>query len=223
MALLTERGVLSYATATASGLAVARLASASLKADGGAKALVLRSIVTSLLVLFFFQALPHYPRGISEVHFIFGATLYLIFGVGSTAIGLAIGLLLQGLFFTPTDLPQYFINVTTLLVPLFLVAWLVKRLVPPHTPYVDLKLWQAFALSIAFQGGIIVLVAFWAVYGLGLSSDTISKVLTFGANYLVVIIIEPIVSIGVLAAAQTLDPVAKGHPIFYSRLHHPVS
>jgi ABC-type Co2+ transport system permease subunit len=215
--------VLSYATAAASALYVAKLATATFKADGGAKALALRSVVTTLLVLVFFQVLPHYPRGISEVHFIFGATLYLLFGAGSTAIGLAVGLLLQGLFFTPTDLPQYFINLTTLLVPLFVVAWLVKRLVPPHAAYVDLKLWQAFVMSLAFQGGIIVMVAFWAFYGLGLGSDTVSKVLTFGANYLVVIIVEPIVSIAVLAAAKALDPVAKKHPIFYTRLHHPVS
>ena len=62
----------------------------------------------------FFEVLPHHPVGVSEVHLILGSTLLLLFGAGATAIGLAAGLLLQGLLFAQFDLPQYGMNVTTL-------------------------------------------------------------------------------------------------------------
>ena len=52
------------------------------------------------------------------MHLILGSTLLLLFGAGAAAIGLAVGLLIQGLFFAQFDLPQYGMNVTTLLLPL---------------------------------------------------------------------------------------------------------
>lgn len=215
--------ILSYVTAAGSAALAAKMARDTIVADGGARALVLRSLVTTGLVLIFFEVFPHYTRGLSEVHFIFGATLYLIFGGGPAAIGLAGGLLLQGLLFEPRDLPQYFINVTTLIVPLYVVTRLVGRLVPPHAPYVGLRLWQAFALAAAYQGGIILLVAFWGFYGQGFGAENAGQVATFAVNYLVVIVVEPLIAMAMLGIAKLLDPVAVGHPIFYNRLHHPVS
>ena len=214
---------LSYVTAAGSAALTIRMARDTVMQDGGARALVLRSIATTLLVLFFFQILPHYAVGISEVHFIFGATLYLVFGGGPAAIGLALGLLVQGLLFQPQDLPQYFMNMTTLVVPLYIVTRLVQKLVPAHAPYVGLRLWQALALAAAYQGGIILLVAFWAVYGQGFGAENLNRIGIFMANYLVVIIVEPAVTMAALALAKLLDPMATGHPLFYNRLHHPVS
>ncbi|MGD1955946.1 MAG: energy-coupling factor ABC transporter permease, partial [Sphingomonadales bacterium] len=105
---------------------------------------------------------PHYTVGVSEVHFIFGTTLYLIFGAGSAAIGLALGLLFQGVVFSPSDLPQYAINVTTLIIPLWLTTKLAKKSVAPETPYAGLKLLQVFILAACFQVGIITCVALWS-------------------------------------------------------------
>ncbi len=62
-------------------------------------------------------ALP--GRASPGVHFILGSTLFLLFGAAPAAFGLAFGLLFQGIFFEPPDLPQFGMNVTTLLVPLF--------------------------------------------------------------------------------------------------------
>ncbi|BAV65915.1 energy-coupling factor ABC transporter permease [Sphingobium cloacae] len=214
---------LSYATAAGSAALAVGMARDTIRLDGGSRALVLRSIATTLLVLFFFQILPHYASGISEVHFIFGATLYLIFGGGPAAIGLALGLLVQGLLFQPQDLPQYFMNVTTLVVPLYIVTRLVRKLVPAHAPYVGLRLWQALALAAAYQGGIILLVAFWGLYGQGFGAENMHQIGVFMANYLVVIIVEPVVTMAMLALAKLFDPMTTGHPLFYNRLHHPVS
>ena len=122
---------LSYATvAGAAGLG-AVMARETVAKDGGVAAFVARSLVAALLVFCFFEFLPKYPVGVSEVHFILGATLFLTLGAGPAAVGLAAGLAIQGLLFAPADLPQYAMNVTTLIVPLFGVRLLAKRLIAP--------------------------------------------------------------------------------------------
>lgn len=210
---------LSYATAAASFGLCAKMALDTIRNDGGVSALVSRSVITTALVFGFFEVLPHYPVGVSEVHLILGSTLYLIFGAGPAAIGLAAGLLLQGLFFAPFDLPQYGINVTTLLVPLWAVSMLARKIIPAGTPYVEVNYWQALSLSTAYQGGIVAWVAFWAFYGQGFGAENLTAVTTFGGAYMTVIILEPLVDLAVLAIAKTLAPYAQNR-LFYNRLHH---
>jgi ABC-type Co2+ transport system permease subunit len=195
--------VLSYATAAVSLGIAAKLAADTVR-NSGITALVLRSAIATTLVFAFFELLPHYPVGVSEVHLILGSTLFLLFGAGPAAIGLALGLLVQGLFFAPFDLPQYGMNVTTLVVPLYAVSLLAKRIVPDRTPYVDLQYRQALALSTAYQGGIVAWVAFWAIYGQGLSAANLAGIATFGAAYMTVILLEPLADLGVLATAKLL-------------------
>ena len=164
----------------------------------------LRTLIATIAVFVFFEVLPKHPIGVSEVHFILGSTIFLMLGVGPAAIGLSVGLLLQGLLFAPFDLPQYFMNVTTLLVPLFAVQALAKRIIAPKTAYVDLKYTQALALSTAYQGGVVAWVAFWAFYGQGFGAENIANVLAFGGAYMLVVIVEPLADLGVLAAAKAL-------------------
>ena len=211
--------VLSYATAAASFGLAAKMALDTVRNDGGATALIARSVATTALVFGFFEILPHYPVGVSEVHLILGSTLYLIFGAGPAAIGLAAGLLLQGLFFAPFDLPQYGINITTLLVPLWAVSLLAKKIIPAKTPYVEVSYWQALSLSTAYQGGIVAWVAFWAFYGQGFGAQNLTAVTTFGGAYMTVILLEPLVDLAVLAIAKTLAPHTKNR-LFHNRLHH---
>ena len=213
--------VMSYATAaTAFGLA-GKMALDTIRKDGGAAALAARSIATTALVFCFFELLPHYPVGVSEVHFILGSTLYLIFGAGPAAIGLAAGLLLQGLLFAPSDLMQYGINVTTLLIPLWGVSLLAKRIVAHDTPYVDLSYVQVLKLSVAYQGGVVAWVAFWAFYGQGFGAENLIAVGSFGVAYMLVVVLEPLADIAVLALAKAMRGFAKS-PLFYNRLYHAV-
>ncbi|MGD1876064.1 MAG: energy-coupling factor ABC transporter permease [Kiloniellaceae bacterium] len=212
--------VLSYATAAASFGLTAKMARDTVRRDGGISALAMRSVVTTLLVFSFFEVLPHYPVGVSEVHLILGSTLYLIFGAGPAAIGLAAGLLLQGVFFAPFDLPQYGINVTTLIVPLWAVSLLAKRIIPSDTPYVEVKYLQALTLSTAYQGGIVAWVAFWAFYGQGFGAGNLASVASFGGAYMTVIILEPLADLAALAAAKGLARYGKNNPMLYKRLHH---
>jgi ABC-type Co2+ transport system permease subunit len=211
--------VLSYATAAAAGGYATKLAVESVR-EKGAVSFAARTVATTALVFLFFEMLPHFSVGVSEVHFIFGSTLFLIFGAAPAAIGLVLGLLLQGLIFVPTDLPQYGMNVTTLLVPLFAINALAARIIARDTAYVDLKYRQALSLSSAYQAGIVAWVAFWAIYGRGLGAENLSSIATFAGSYALVIVVEPLVDLGALALAKSLRGLSDG-PLVTTRLHHP--
>ena len=124
---------LSYVTAAGASAWTLKLAWENVRGSGSLP-LVVRSAATTALVFCFFEVFPHYPVGVSEIHLILGSTLFLLFGAAPAAIGLAIGLLLQGMFFARFDLPQYGMNVTTLLVPLFALSALAYKLIEPATP-----------------------------------------------------------------------------------------
>ncbi|CRL98098.1 energy-coupling factor ABC transporter permease [Pseudomonas marginalis] len=200
---LVEAGKLwlSYVTAASVGTYTVKLVADAI-GERGAVSLVVRAAAATALVFGFFELLPHHPVGVSEVHLILGSTLFLLFGAAPAAVGLALGLLIQGLFFAPFDLPQYGMNVTTLLVPLLAVAALARRIIAPNTPYVDLGYRQALGLSTAFQSGIVAWVAFWAFYGKGFTAENALSVLTFGSAYMTVVILEPLLDLAVLAGAK---------------------
>ena len=194
---------LSYATAAAAGgVALYHISTAA--RERGIASLALRSVIATVGVFIFFEVMPHFAVGVSEVHFILGSTLFLILGVGPAAIGLAAGLLIQGLFFAPFDLPQFGINLTTLLVPLFALHEMAKRVIAPGTAYVELKYSQVLALSVVYQGGVVTWVAFWAVYGAGFGAANLAAIGTFGVAYMTVVLIEPLADLLVLAGAKAL-------------------
>ena len=84
----------------------------------------------------------------------------------------------------------------------------------------DTRYTQALALSTAYQGGIVAWVAFWAFYGHGFSSENLASVGSFGLAYMSVVLLEPLIDLGVLAAAKALSRYSQG-PLFNVRLHQP--
>jgi len=195
--------LLSYGTAALSvGLATRMLVQSVHKER--AIPVLARSIATTALVFSFFQVLPHQPVGVSEVHLILGSTLFLIFGAGPAAVGLMLGLLIQGLFFAPFDLPQFGMNVTTLLVPLYVMGKIANRVISPGTAHKDVSYRQALALSASYQGGIVLWVGFWSLYGSGLSAENLAKISSFSGAYMLVVLIEPLVDICVLGLVKSL-------------------
>jgi Cobalt uptake substrate-specific transmembrane region len=207
---------LSYITAAAVLGYLARISLTAMRQNGVA-AFLGRSVACTALVFSFFEVLPHYPVGVSEVHFILGSTLFLLFGAAASGVGLVLGLLTQSLFFAPTDLPQYGMNITTLLVPLFGLMAVAKRVIAPQTPYVQLGYGQTLALSSAYQAGIVTWVAFWAFYGHGFTAANMANVTAFSGAYLLVILAEPLIDLAVLAGAKTLHKL-RGHKVFEQRL-----
>lgn len=212
---------MAFAYTTAAGAAgyTAKLALEDLSARN-AGSFAARTLMAAVGTFVFFEILPHFPVGISEVHFILGTTLFLLMGAAPAALGLAIGLLLQGSLFAPTDLPMYFVNITTLLVPLFGVTALARRIIPQTTAYVDLDYSSVLKLSAIYQGGIVAWVAFWAFYGQGVGAETFESVWTFGAAYMLVILVEPIADLGILAGAKGLRGMERSG-LFTYRLYNP--
>ena len=210
---------LSYATAAGAGIYTVKLAWENM-AERGVMSVLSRTAMTTALVFICFQVMPHYPAGVSEVHLILGSTLFLLFGAAPAAAGLACGLLIQGLFFEPADLPQYGMNVTTLLVPLFAMSAVARRIIKPETPFVAISYRQALALSTAFQAGIVSWVAFWCIYGQGVNAANAENILSFGGAYMTVIIVEPLIDLAVLAGAKLLHHY-RDSMLFEKRLYQP--
>ncbi|MEK1837621.1 energy-coupling factor ABC transporter permease [Pseudomonas sp. NPDC089918] len=208
---------LSYVTAAGVGAYTLKLAAQAI-GERGVFSLLARTVTATALVFSFFELLPHHPVGVSEVHLILGSTLFLLLGTAPAAAGLALGLLIQSLFFAPFDLPQYGMNVTTLLVPLFAVAALAKRIIAPNTPYVELSYRQALGLSTAFQAGIVAWVAFWAFYGQGFTAENAMSILTFGSAYMTVVTLEPLLDLAVLAGAKATHRL-RGSTLVERRLY----
>lgn len=194
--------VLATGTAAAAGGYLVKLLADDLHARG-LTSLALRAVLGTIGTFIFFELLPHFPVGVSEVHFILGSTLFLVLGAAPAALGLALGLLIQGTFFAPSDMPMYFVNVTTLLVPLFAISALARRIIPASKAYVDLAYADVLKLSLAFQGGVVAWVAFWVIYGQGVGAETMAALGAFGAAYMLVVVIEPIADLAVLALAKT--------------------
>ncbi|RYH01360.1 cobalt transporter [Salipiger sp. IMCC34102] len=185
--------------------------------ERGALSLIARALLATVAVFVFFELLPHVAVGVSEVHLILGSTLLLLLGTAPAAIGLALGLLIQSLFLAPSDLPQYAMNVTTLLVPLLALHVVARKVIAPGTPYVDLNYGEVLKLSATYQAGIVAWVAFWAFWGQGFTAETLASVGTFGAAYMTVILLEPLVDLAVLAAAKALR--GTGSPLLNDRLY----
>ena len=210
---------LSYGTATAVIGTSAKLAWDNIKENGIISFLV-KTIISTMIVFSCFEILPHYPIGVSEVHLILGTTIFLIFGVAPAAFGLALGLLIQGVFFAPFDLPQYGINVTTLLASILALNLVAKKVIPKDTPYKDITYSQLLKLSIAWEGSIVAWVAFWAFFGQGFGAENLHNVFTFGASYMGVVIIEPLVDLAVLAAVKAFYKTKECSFIFDKRLNN---
>ena len=211
---------LSYVTAGAAFALVAKMSIDHIK-ENGVLSLVVKAILSTIAVFVFFEVFPHVPVGVSEVHLIMGSTIFLLFGLAPAAIGLALGLLVQGLFFAQFDLPQYGMNVTTIIIPLMAMSMLAKKVVAPNTAYTDLSYTQALKLSTTYQAGIVTWVAFWAFYAQGFTAEALSSVGVFGVAYMSVILVEPVLDLVVLAAAKSISFLSNT-PLFEKRLYSTV-
>jgi len=209
--------LLSYGTAAGVMGMGAKLAMDHVK-ESGVLSLFLRSIISIMVVFFCFEVLPHYPVGVSEVHLILGTTLLLVFGVAPAMIGLALGLLVQGLTVAQFDLPQYGINVTTLLASMVILNYATQKIIPAKTAYKDISYSQMLKMSVIWEGAIVSWVAFWAFYGQGFGAENIQNILSFGGAYMLVVIVEPFVDLAILALVKAFYKSDSCNILFNKRL-----
>jgi hypothetical protein len=209
--------LLSYGTAAGVMGMGAKLAIDHVK-ESGALSLLLRTIISTLVVFFCFEVLPHYPVGVSEVHLILGTTLLLVFGVAPAMMGLALGLLLQGITVAQFDLPQYGMNVTTLLASMIILNYATQKIVPAKTAYKDISYSQMLKMSVIWEGAIVSWVAFWAFYGQGFGAENVENILSFGGAYMLVVIIEPFIDLAILALVKAFYKSDSCNILFNKRL-----
>ena len=209
--------LLSYGTAAAVIGTSLKLAVDNIK-EHGVLSLLVKTVLSAIIVFSCFEVLPHYPIGVSEVHLILGTTIFLVFGIAPAALGLAIGLLVQGLFFAPFDLPQYGINVTTLLASMLILHVASKKIIPAGIAYKDISYSQMLKMSIVWEGAIVSWVAFWALYGQGFGVENLMNIASFGAAYMSVIILEPLVDLAVLAGVKAFTKEKSCHFLFDKKL-----
>lgn len=165
-------------------------------------------IVRSLLAAVFFtvalQAF-HLPVGPSELHFLGAMPLYLSLGFVPTLFGFAIGLLVQGLFFDPSDLVHLGVNFLSLALPLVLVH-------ATFGPRLDaLSVRSIMKLDAAYYVGVTLMVGFWLA--LGDMATPLSAWAAFAASYASIVILEPVITLLVL---QALARRRRGAPLPHS-------
>jgi len=215
--VLGTKMILSYATAVGVVGMTAKLALEQIK-ESGAVSLLLRSLIAIMLVFVFFEVFPHYPVGVSEVHLILGTTLLMVFGVAPAMIGLALGLLLQGVTVAQFDLPQYGINVTTLLASMLVLNYATEKIVPKGTAYKDISYTQMLKMSVIWEGAIVSWVAFWAFYGQGFGAENLQAVASFSGAYMLVVLLEPVIDLAVLSLVKAYHKSDTCNILFNKRL-----
>ncbi len=145
--------------------------------------LIVRTLLAAVFFTFFMQ-LYHLPVGPSELHFVGAMPIYLTLGFVPTLIGFGLGLLLQGLVFTPTDLVHLGINTLSLAVPLCLLhATLGKRLQ-------KLNVKTILTLDAAYYSGVTLMVGFWLA--IGEVATPFAAWAGFAASYISLVLIEPV-------------------------------
>ena len=99
------------------------------------------------------------------------------------------------------------------------MAVLAKKIIPENVAYKDLAYAQVLKLSLAYQGGIVSWVIFWALYGQGFTNENLMAVTSFAGAYMLVVLIEPLIDLAVLAVVKTANRL-KESSLFTSRLYH---
>jgi len=148
---------------------------------------ILRTGLAAVFFSIFMQSF-HMAVGPSELHFVGAMAMYLTLGFIPTLFGFAIGLLLQGIFFDPQDLPHLAVNSLSLIVPLIAVHHtLGKKLLAQGA---DIKWSEILKIDAAYYAGVTAMVGFWLVFGE--VATPFSAWAAFAASYLVVVACEPI-------------------------------
>jgi len=160
---------------------------------------MVRTLVAALFFSLFMQSF-HVPVGPSELHFVGAMVMYFTLGFLPTLLGFALGLLLQGLFFEPMDLPHLAVNALTLIVPLIAVHYTLGRKLRHKLSNTanDNKLnWQTILkLDAMYYSGVTAMVGFWLL--IANVTTPFATWAAFATSYLTIIAVEPFITYGAI-------------------------
>jgi ABC-type Co2+ transport system permease subunit len=152
---------------------------------------------TALAALFFSALMQafHMKVGPSELHFVGAMPVYLLFGFVPTLFGFGLGLLLQALLFEPQDLVHLAVNFLSLAVPLLVLHHSLGAKLR------SLSIAKVLQLDAVYYAGVTLMVGFWLACSQ--VSTPVADWARFAASYLSVVVIEPLLTMGlVLVAAR---------------------
>lgn len=157
---------------------------------------------TALAATFFsvFMQIFHMPVGASELHFVGASAVYLLFGFAPTLFGFAIGLLLQGLIFEPTDLINLGVNSLSLMLPLIAAHALVGRRFFGGASRLDVGWANIVRFDAVFYSGVVGMVGFWLLQGN--EPTPLAHWAVFAVSYLPLVFIEPVFTFFVARLAK---------------------
>ncbi len=150
---------------------------------------IIRTVLASVFFTLFMQSF-HYTIGPSELHFVGAMAMYLTLGFIPTLIGFAGGLLLQGLVFSPWDLPQLAVNSLSLILPLLTVHYTIGRNLREQGASLNWR--QIVKMDVMYYSGVTIMVGFWL-----LMSDVTTPFAAwaaFASSYVLLVIVEPVVT-----------------------------
>jgi len=178
-----EPGYVSAAKILIANAAAAGLVAAQGKALFQRPQLIVRTLIAAFLFTLFMQSF-HMPVGPSELHFVGAMPIYLTLGFVPALLGFGLGLLLQGLLFTPSDLVHLGINTLSLALPLIAVhAAFGRRLARVDVPTI-------LKLDAAYYTGVTLMVGFWLA--VGEVATPLAAWAAFAASYAAIVVAEPV-------------------------------
>lgn len=150
---------------------------------------ILRTLLAAVFFSLFMQAF-HLNVGPSELHFVGAMAIYLTLGFVPTLFGFALGLLLQGLLFEPTDLAHLAVNSLSLILPLVTVHYTLGRKLSDALNGARVNWLNIVKLDALYYAGVTTMVGFWLL--VGEVATPFSAWATFASSYLVLVVVEPL-------------------------------
>lgn len=163
-------------------------------------------IVKVLMAAIFFSIFMqifHARVGPSELHFIGAMPIYLTLGFIPTMFGFAIGLLLQGLVFEPTDLAHLAVNSLSLIAPLITVHHIAGKKLFDKGLRQRVSWPVILKLDGIYYAGVTSMVGFWLL--IGETATPFSAWLSFAGSYLAIVAVEPLITLAAVAALKRYE------------------
>lgn len=162
----------------------------------------LKTVAAALFFSLFMESF-HANVGPSELHFVGAMAMYLTLGYLPTLIGFAVGLLLQGMVFQPTDLVHIGVNSLSLMLPLVAVHHFAGARLFQRGLGERIGLARILKLDAMYYAGVTGMVGFWLM--IGETATPFADWAAFAASYLAVVALEPVVTYGLVNGLKRLE------------------